>query len=72
MLDVPARINRMAAKFFGYAPMLTPEKLCELRHTDWVCDSKALCSVLEWQPEVTLAEGLRKTPGWSGYQNSLC
>lgn len=71
MLDVPARINRTTAKLFGYAPMLTPEKLRELRHADWVCDSKALCSTIEWQPKVGLAEGLRKTPGWSGYQSRI-
>lgn len=69
MLDIPAWVNSKVAKILGYAPMLTPQKLRELRHADWVCDSKALCNVIEWRPEVGLAEGLRKTPGWAGYQS---
>jgi nucleoside-diphosphate-sugar epimerase len=44
--------------------MLTPEKLRELRHPDWVCDNDAIQQVLDWQPQVQLEEGLRRTPGW--------
>ncbi|MEA2093454.1 MAG: NAD(P)-dependent oxidoreductase [Pseudomonadota bacterium] len=64
MLDVPARINRRLASWLGYAPMLTPEKLRELRHPDWVCDNEAIQKVLDWQPRVQLEEGLKRTPGW--------
>ena len=71
ILDTSAWLNSRLATFLGYAPMLTPEKLRELRHADWVCDSEALCSVIEWQPKTGLAEGLQKTPGWSGYQGSI-
>lgn len=64
MLDVPAWINRSLGRLWGYAPMLTPEKLRELRHTDWVCDNLALQVAVDWQPRYQLAEGLRHTPGW--------
>ena len=64
VLDIPARINRSLARLFGYAPMLTPEKLRELRHPDWVCDNRALQQVLEWQPRYQLEQGLAATPGW--------
>ena len=64
VLDVPAWLNRSLAGWFGYAPMLTPEKLRELRHPDWVCDNDALQQVLDWRPAVQLEEGLRRTPGW--------
>jgi len=64
MLSVPAWINRRLAPWFGYAPMLTPEKLRELRHPDWVCDNEAIRKILEWQPGVKLEEGLKRTPGW--------
>lgn len=67
LLDVPATLNRWGARRLGYAPMLTPEKLRELRHPDWVCDNAALAAVLDWRPAVQLAEGLRRTPGWPGY-----
>jgi nucleoside-diphosphate-sugar epimerase len=64
VLDVPAWLNRSLGGWFGYAPMLTPEKLRELRHPDWVCNNDAIQKVLDWQPEVQLEEGLRRTPGW--------
>lgn len=64
MLNIPAWINRRMAPWLGYAPMLTPEKLRELRHPDWVCDNNAIQQVLDWQPRVQLEEGLRRTPGW--------
>jgi nucleoside-diphosphate-sugar epimerase len=65
---VPAWLNMHAARLFGYAPMLTPQKLRELRHADWVCDSAALTGAIGWEPRVQLEEGLRRTPGWPGYQ----
>ena len=64
LLNLPARLNRLAARRFGYAPMLTPEKLNELRHPDWVCDSEALTTAIGWQPKTQLEAGLRRTPGW--------
>jgi nucleoside-diphosphate-sugar epimerase len=64
VLDIPARINRALAGMLGYAPMLTPEKLRELRHPDWVCDNQALQQVLDWQPRYQLEQGLARTPGW--------
>ena len=64
VLTVPAWINRRLARWLGYAPMLTPEKLRELRHPDWVCDNEALHQVLDWQPRIQLEEGLRNTPDW--------
>jgi 2-alkyl-3-oxoalkanoate reductase len=63
-LDLLARANRGLGRLLGRAPMLTPEKLRELRHPDWVCDNAAISSALDWQPRVQLAEGLRLTPGW--------
>jgi nucleoside-diphosphate-sugar epimerase len=71
LLDIPARVNRQAGRVLGYAPMLTPEKLRELRHPDWVCDSIGLTEQTGWQPAVQLEEGLRLTPGWCGFRSGL-
>ncbi len=65
LLDVPAWLNTRISRWLGYAPMLTPGKLRELRHPDWVCDNAGLSSVLDWQPRVRLRDGLLQTPGWS-------
>ncbi|MCH8221531.1 MAG: SDR family NAD(P)-dependent oxidoreductase [Proteobacteria bacterium] len=67
LLDVPAWVNGRIGTLFGTAPMLTPEKLRELRHPDWVCDSTAFQQVIDWRPKVKLAEGLRATPDWPGH-----
>ena len=60
-LDAVARVNWLGATVLGYAPMLTPAKLRELRHPDWVCGWRELAAALSWQPRVALAEGLRLT-----------
>lgn len=62
-LDMAARVNWLGAAALGYAPMLTPGKLRELRHPDWVCGWRELGAALDWQPQVALAEGLRLTLG---------
>jgi nucleoside-diphosphate-sugar epimerase len=56
-----AKLNLAAARMFGYAPMLTPYKIRELKHPDWVCDNAALTGAIGWTPRVSLEEGLRRT-----------
>ena len=53
-----ARINLMAARTLNYRPMLTPGKVNELRHPDWVCDNKVISAATGWCPAVTLPDGL--------------
>ncbi len=64
LLDIPAALNAHLSRWFGRAPMLTPQKLRELRHPDWVCDNDAVSELLGWQPRMPLREGLLHTPGW--------
>lgn len=59
-----AAINVMSARLMGYAPMLTPGKVRELRHPDWVGDNTALTDAIGWKPDFSLEEGLRHTMGW--------
>lgn len=60
-LDLLANLNLWSGRTFGYAPMLTPWKLRELRHPRWVCDNNALSSAIDWVPGVHLLEGMRLT-----------
>ena len=53
------------ARLLAYQPMLTPEKLRELRHPDWVCANDGITAALGWKPRIELSAGLRLTPGWS-------
>ena len=59
-----AAINVSTARLMRYAPMLTPGKVRELRHPDWVGDNTALTAAIGWQPGFSLEEGLRRTMGW--------
>jgi len=67
LLDLPAWINGRIGRFFGTSPMLTPQKLRELRHPDWVCDSIEFQRAFDWTPETKLLEGMQSTPDWPGY-----
>jgi len=56
-----ANINLWLARVLRYAPMLTPGKVREIRHPDWVCDISPLAQVLPgWHPCVRLHDALPK------------
>jgi nucleoside-diphosphate-sugar epimerase len=63
VLRVMAFLNLTAARLLGYAPILTPWKVRELTHLDWVCDNEALSRETGWRPTISLEEGLRRTIG---------
>ncbi len=64
LLKLIALMNVAVARLIGYAPMLTPGKVRELRHPDWVADNSALTAAIGWQPAFPLERGLRRTMGW--------
>jgi len=55
-----AGTNLWLSRVFRYSPMLTPGKVRELLHHDWVCDNTPLMRTLNWQPRVRLPDALRK------------
>jgi len=63
-MDAAASMNARLSSITGKKPMLTPGKLRELRHPDWVCDNDEIRSLLDWTPSVQLRDGLAATPGW--------
>lgn len=58
-----ARVNLFAARRLSYSPMLTPGKLRELTHPDWVCDSGDFERATGWAPQVGFEQGLARTMG---------
>lgn len=58
LLDWVAQINVASARLTGRAPMLTPPKLRELRHPNWVVDNNAITEATAWQPTIDLKKGL--------------
>ncbi len=61
LVKVLSAINLITARAVGYAPMLTPGKVRELLHPNWVCDNAALSTATGWTPRILLEEGLRRT-----------
>ncbi len=60
LLDCVAWVNLRRAGLTGHSPMLTPPKLRELRHRDWVVDNMDITRAAGWRPEITLREGLEQ------------
>lgn len=61
VLKAAASANQALARLMGYQPMLTPGKMRELTHPDWVCSDAPLRRATGWRPSVPLEDGLRFT-----------
>ena len=61
LLAAAAGVNVLLSRARGVAPMLTPGKVHELAHPDWVCDSSHWHRVSGWLPEISFSEGLHRT-----------
>lgn len=60
LLDFLARVNLALSRVLGYAPMLTPGKLGELRHKNWVANNDDITAATGWQPQIRLSQGLEE------------
>ncbi len=58
-----SRLNVLGARIRGRAPMLTPGKVREIFHPEWICDNAPLAEATGWRPRIRLDEGLRRTLG---------
>ena len=59
-----AGIDSWLARVAGRAATVTPEKVNELYHDDWVCRENRVADFAGWRPRVDLDEGMRLTLGW--------
>lgn len=64
LLNVLSHGMRAWARLTGGVPFLTPDKLRELRHPDWVCRDDRFPRRTGWRPRIALGEGLRGTLAW--------
>ena len=60
-MQTAARGNLWLSRRMGYAPMLTPGKVRELTHPNWVCNDAALRRATGWEPRFQLEAGMRRT-----------
>lgn len=61
LLWVPAALSLAWARLSGKLPLITPGKLRELYHDDWVCRSDLLGCMSGWQARTPLSEGFAIT-----------
>jgi nucleoside-diphosphate-sugar epimerase len=48
----------------GHVPALTPDKVRELYHGDWVCDATSMMDATKWRPRTPLGPGFAETIAW--------
>jgi nucleoside-diphosphate-sugar epimerase len=48
----------------GYTPMLTPEKVREITHPDWVADARSIHLATSWKPQTPVNRGFPATINW--------
>lgn len=59
LVSLIANLNLWSARLLHYSPMLTPGKVRELQHPNWVCDIAPLTQALpNWQPCIRLRDAL--------------
>ena len=63
LLKLVAAANVTAARLVGYDPMLTPGKVREITHPDWLCDSHDFATAMDWHAAVQLEDGLARGYG---------
>ncbi len=57
LMLLPAAWNVTVGRWFG-PPMLTPGKIREMYHDNWVCCNDAVGRSLDWAPQVGFREGI--------------
>ncbi|NDY94680.1 NAD-dependent epimerase/dehydratase family protein [Wenzhouxiangella limi] len=64
-LSLMATANLGISYLTGHQPLLTPGKVRELTHPDWVCGDNVALASSGWRPKRQLASALTELPGWS-------
>jgi len=64
ILKAFGHINVLFSTLFDYIPMITPEKVNELCHSDWICHGPHVMKLTNWKPETSLKRGFEKTLKW--------
>lgn len=59
-----ARAAAAAARLTGGEPMLSPGKIAELYHPDWVCRGPSLATMTPWRARIQFADGFAGTMAW--------
>jgi len=70
ILQGVARLVSLAGLVLGRAPMLSPGKVREIYHPDWVCRGGPLSEQTNWRPQRSLKDGFANVIDW--YRRNRC
>ena len=59
LLQMIALFNLYLSNLLGYSPMLTPGKVREIFHPNWVCDNTTITREVGWRPRVQFNDGMQ-------------
>lgn len=63
-VEAVIRLNVLACRLTGKATILNMDKLREMKQPGWLCSNRKAKDILGFQPQVSLAEGMRRTAAW--------
>lgn len=63
-VEAVIRLNVLVCRLTGKATILNMDKLREMKQPGWLCSNRKAKDVLGFQPQVNLAEGMRRTAAW--------
>ncbi len=64
LVSVVAAFLAQFSRLSGKTPLLTPKKVNELYHNDWVCSNNMLDRFAHWAPKTGFAAGYASTVDW--------
>lgn len=64
VMNLVAFAQQAIARVDGEARILSPAKVREIFHADWVARDRRLAQFLNWQPRIALAPGFAETVAW--------
>lgn len=64
ILKAMACLNVLFSTIFGYIPLITPGKVNELCHPDWICHGQHVMKITGWKPETDMKQGFNKALEW--------
>ena len=71
LLETLGHLNAGLRILPGYTPMLTPEKVRELTHRDWVADCRLIRASTGWKPAYPVDRGFPATIDWYRFHKWL-
>ncbi|WP_342641218.1 NAD-dependent epimerase/dehydratase family protein [Rhodoligotrophos ferricapiens] len=64
VMAAAAAASMLWSRLSGKPPMLSPGKVAELYHPDWVCRTNRLSDLTGWHPQVPFTQGFAETLDW--------